>query len=77
MSQWIARLAFSFLILAGLLFYQAYREMNDPTGAKPPVWRIALYCLGAGISIGLGVRGMRERHKMLTDSRDQRDDRNQ
>ena len=75
MPRWLARLAFSFFILAGLLFYQAYREMNDPAAAKPPVWRIALYCLAAGISIGLGLRGLRERHKMLSDSRDEPDDR--
>ena len=69
MPRWLARLAFSFFILAGLLFYQAYREMN-PATAKPPIWRIALYCLAAGVSIGLGLRGLRDRHKTLSDSRD-------
>jgi hypothetical protein len=61
MARWLARLAFSFLILALLLIYQAYREMT--TMAAPNRWRIALYFVAAGISFGLSARGVRERHR--------------
>jgi len=62
MSRWLARLAFSFLILAGLPFWEGYKEMTRL--ASPPYWRITLYFLAAGISAGLGVRGIQERHKI-------------
>jgi hypothetical protein len=61
MSRWLARFAFTFLILAGLLIYQAYREMTQT--ASPNKWRIALYFVAAGISFGLSARGVRERHR--------------
>lgn len=65
MSRWLGRFAFTFLILAGLLIYQAYREMT--TMAEPNKWRIALYFVAAGISFGLSARGMRERHRSPDD----------
>ena len=60
MSRWLARLSTSFLILAGLLAYQAYREMQRPGVNRG---RVALYFVGAGIGVGLAVRGVRERHR--------------
>lgn len=64
-NRWLARLAFSFLILAGFLVWQAYRELT--TLASPNGWRIGLYFVVAGVSVGLGVRGVRERHRIYRD----------
>ena len=64
-NRWLARLAFSFLILAGFLVWQGYREMT--TLANPAWWRIGLYFVAAGVSVGLGVRGIRERHRLYRD----------
>jgi hypothetical protein len=61
-NRWIARFAFTFLILAALLVYQGYRELT--TLANPDKWRIGLYFVGAGIGLGLAVRGFRERHRI-------------
>jgi hypothetical protein len=61
MNKWLARLSTSFLILAGFLIYQGYKEL---TGPFPVVkWRIGLYFVAAGISIGLAIRGVQERHR--------------
>lgn len=61
MNRWLARLSTSFFILAGLLIYQSYKEL---TGPFPVVkWRIGLYSVAVGISIGLAIRGVQERHR--------------
>lgn len=62
MNKWLARFSMSFLILAGLLVYQGYGELTSP--AAPNVWRIGLYFVAAGVSIGLCIRGVRERHRL-------------
>ena len=62
MDRWLARLAYSFLILAGLLVWQAYREMT--TLREPSKARLGLYFVGAMLSLGLAVRGMRVRHRI-------------
>ena len=62
MDRWLARLAYSFLILAGLLVWQAYREMT--TLREPGKARLGLYFVGAMVSVGLAVRGMRARHRI-------------
>jgi hypothetical protein len=61
MGRWLARLAYSFLILAGLLFWEGYKQLTRT--ASPQTWRIALYFVAAGISVGLAVRGIQERHR--------------
>lgn len=61
MNRWLARFAFTFLIVAGLLVYRGYLAMTS--SARPETWRIALYFLAAGIGVGLAVRGFRERHR--------------
>jgi len=61
MNRWFARLSVTFLILAGLLLYQAYREATQLS--HPSYARIALYCVAAGICLGLSAKGTRERHK--------------
>jgi len=61
MGRWLARLAYSFLILGGLLFWQGYKELSRTS--SPEMWRIVLYFVAAGMSVGIGVRGIQERHK--------------
>lgn len=59
--RWLARFSFTFLIVAGLLIWQGYREMTQM--AFPNTWRIGLYFVAAGICFGLSAKGVRERHK--------------
>jgi hypothetical protein len=61
MNRWLARLAFSFLILAGLLAWTGYKELT--TRAQPDKVRVGLYFVAAGMSVGLAARGFRERHR--------------
>jgi hypothetical protein len=61
MTRWLARLAFSFLVLAALLAWTGYKELTTRT--HPSTARVALYFVGAGMSVGLAVRGFRERHR--------------
>jgi hypothetical protein len=65
MVKWLARFSFTFLVLAGLLIWQAYREMT--LTSSPNIWRIGLYFVAAGLSIGLAFRGIRERHRRSDD----------
>ena len=60
MARWLARFSFSFMILAGLLAWSGYRGL---TRGGVQNWRIGLYFIGAGICFGLGLRGVRERHR--------------
>jgi len=60
MKRWLARLAFSFLILAGLLAWSGYKELTN--GGRPDKVRVGLYFVAAGMSIGLAMRGFKERH---------------
>jgi hypothetical protein len=62
MNRWLARLSFSFLILAALLFWEGYTLMTRPAAGPPPA-RVWLYFLAAGLAAGLSMKGMRERHR--------------
>ena len=61
MNRWLARLAFSFLVLAALLAWTGYKELTTRTA--PNKVRVGLYFVGAGMSLGLAARGFRERHR--------------
>jgi hypothetical protein len=61
MNRWLARFSFTFLVVAGLLAWQGYRELT--TFAQPKIWRVGLYFLAAGIGVGLAAKGVRERHR--------------
>jgi hypothetical protein len=65
MVKWLARFSFTFLVLAGLLIWQGYRELT--VTSSPNIWRIGLYFIGAGVSVGLAFRGIRERHRRSDD----------
>ena len=58
--DWLARLAFTFFIIAALFLWQAHQARAvKPT---PRAW-IILYLLGAAISVALGIAGIRARHR--------------
>lgn len=65
MNRWLARFSFSFLVLAGLLAWQGYRELT--TFSHPKLWRVGMYFLAAGIGVGLSAKGVRERHRSEDD----------
>ncbi len=60
MRNWLARLSFSFLIIAAVLGWETYRGLQTGTLG---VARAALYLLAGGMAIGLGIMGIRERHR--------------
>lgn len=64
MRKWFARLAFSFIILAAVLAWEGYQAMTGRRGAVPP-WRVVACFVGAGVLFFLGLRGVRERHRLL------------
>lgn len=61
MRRWLARLTFSFLIIAAFLFWSGYKAMTGQLGPVP-TWRTALYFLAGGMSLALFFAGLRVRH---------------
>ena len=61
MQRWLSRLAFSFLIIAGVLVWQAMHLQSAPPGQRR--WRMALYLVAAGMSASLALMGLRVRHR--------------
>ncbi len=59
-KPWLARFSFSFLIIAMVLGWEVYKGLRDNTLSTP---RAVLYLLCGGISVGLSMMGIRERHK--------------
>lgn len=57
----LARLTFTFFIIAGVLLWEGYRQGR----ASPPVSRaqLALYAIAAALSLILGFAGLRARHR--------------
>jgi len=58
MRFWIARLAFSFLVIAGACGWEAYRGDHTVTQQR-------LLTVAAAVSAGFGLAGLRERHRRL------------
>jgi hypothetical protein len=59
-ERWLARLSFSFFIIAVVLIWTAMRLPADfPGGA----WKRAVYLCAAGMSVILGAAGVRARHR--------------
>ena len=62
MRRWLARLSFSFIIIACVLAYEAYKTMHaQESAAAGP--RAMLLAAGAAVAFALGVAGVRERHR--------------
>jgi hypothetical protein len=68
MRRWLARLPFTFLILAGWLGYEGYRAS---TGRYGPVSssRVAIYFLAAFLALSLSMMAFRERYRPRDDDR--------
>lgn len=56
MRKWLARLAFSCLILAAVLAWEGHRAAEQGRSAT-------LHYAGAIVLLGLGAVGLRERHR--------------
>ncbi|MBC8105682.1 MAG: hypothetical protein H7Z14_03760 [Anaerolineae bacterium] len=65
-QRWLSRLAFSFVIIAAYLLWQAF-HVNRQASSVPPNVRFALYLLGAFASTVLAMLGLRERHRRRND----------
>lgn len=62
MRHWLARLSFSFLIVAAVLLWTGYQALRSPA-AGVPTWKITLYFLGGGACAALFVAGVKQRHR--------------
>ena len=55
LRRWLARLSFSFFIIAFVLAYEAHKAGNSSRGAALGV--------ATALALGLGLAGVRERHR--------------
>lgn len=62
MRRWLARLSFSFIILALVLGWDAYRSWRGYTEPRAP-WRIGVQFAGAAVCLVLGFVGVAQRHR--------------
>ena len=60
MRRWLARLSFSFFLIACVFAWQAHKARETGEGART---RRMLYAGGAVVAVALGVAGVRERHR--------------
>jgi hypothetical protein len=67
---WLARLSYSFFILAAVLLWELYNIHQGRRG-NVPEWRVILYLLGAGLGVVMGALGIRERHRARDDGEQQ------
>lgn len=63
MQKWLARLSFSFMILAAVLAWEAWKLSNSVGVDRQP--RMTLYVLGAALLFGLGLAGVKARHRPM------------
>jgi hypothetical protein len=61
-QKWLARLAFSFLIVGAALAWEGYRSLNGRGVSTNPT-RAALMLSGAAMCAILGGAGIRARHR--------------
>ena len=54
MNRWMSRLAFPFIVIAGVLVWEGRHALGAAQSA---------YYLGAGVLFVLGLVGLRERHR--------------
>lgn len=64
MRKWLARLSFSFIILAAVLAWEAWRTRRGDRGPGRDRQAFALVT-AAAVCFALGLRGVRERHRAL------------
>jgi cytochrome c oxidase assembly factor CtaG len=61
-QRWLARLSFSFFIIAAVLFWEIYKISEGARGTVAG-WRIGLYLVGCMLAITMGILGVRARHR--------------
>jgi hypothetical protein len=66
MSRWLARLAFSFILVAVVFAWEGYRLRRGDRGPAPE-WKIYAYFGAAALCFVAGLRGVRERHRASDD----------
>ena len=71
MRKWLARLSFSLIIVAAVLAYEGYHTHHGNRPTRPR-WAAYVFIGAAALCFGVGLRGVRERHRLLDESR-QRD----
>ena len=59
-ARWLARFAFSFLVVGFFLGWEGYRRY---TAIGAVDWRTLLYLLAAIASLLMGLSGIRQRHQ--------------
>jgi hypothetical protein len=62
MRKWLARLSFSFIILAAVFAWEGYKAQGR-TGLPPQPARATWCYVAAAVALGAGLAGMRERHR--------------
>lgn len=62
MRRWLARLSFSFFVIAFVLAWEAYKAVGRD-GAQGAGARATLCVIGAALTFSLGLAGVRERHR--------------
>lgn len=62
MRRWLARLSFSFIIVALVLGWDAWRSLREYTEPRPQ-WRIAVQFIAAAACLALGFAGTAMRHR--------------
>jgi len=68
MRKWLARLSFSLFILAAVFAWEGYRTQRGDRGPGRQ-WAVYSFYVGAALCFGLGLRGVRERHRILGQDR--------
>jgi hypothetical protein len=69
MRKWLARLSFSLIIIAAVLAWEAWRTRRGDRGPGRE-WQVYAFAVASVLCFGLGLRGVRERHRMLDEARD-------
>lgn len=70
MRKWLARLSFSFIVVAAVLAWEGWRIRRGDRGPGRE-WQAYACIAGAAICFGLGLRGVRERHRLLHERSDE------
>ena len=66
MRRWLARLAFSFILLAAVFAWEGNRVRRGDRGPGHE-WKMYAFFASAALCFGLGLRGVRERHRQFDD----------
>lgn len=69
MRRWLARLGFSFILLTVVFAWEGYRIRRGDRGPGQD-WKAVAFFAAAAVCFGLGLRGIRERHRMIDEDRD-------